>query len=128
MSEKEYRFTKDHEWISPAVEGVCSVGVSDHAQAELGDIVYIELPEPPVDLEPGESAATIESVKAASDVYAPVGGVICEINTDLEDNYQLLNESPYGDGWLFKLKIEDESALGDLMSYDDYQEFLKESE
>ena len=126
MNEKTLRFTKDHEWISPPEGGVARVGISDHAQSELGDIVYIELPEPPTDLTKGDSAATVESVKAASDVYAPVAGIVQEVNDDLEDNPSLLNESPYLQGWLFSIKLEDESELQSLMDYDSYQAYLEE--
>jgi len=125
MSKETYKYTKDHEWLSAPVDGVCKVGISDHAQEEMGDIVHIELPEPPVSLDKGEAAATIESVKAASDVYAPVSGELVKINEDLEDNFQLINESPYGEGWLFELKLENTSDLDELMSFDEYQEFLE---
>ena len=126
MNEKTFRFTKDHEWISIPEGGISKVGISNHAQAELGDIVYIELPEPPTDLTKGDSAATVESVKAASDVYAPVGGIIQEVNEDLEDNPSILNESPYQNGWLFSIKVEDESEIQNLMDYDAYQAYLEE--
>ncbi len=126
MNEKTLRFTKDHEWISFPEGGISKVGISNHAQSELGDIVYIELPEPPTDLTKGDSAATVESVKAASDVYAPVAGIVQEVNEDLEDNPSLLNESPYEQGWLFRLKLEDESEIQSLMDYDSYQAYLEE--
>jgi len=126
MDEKSLRFTKDHEWISMPVEGVCTIGISEHAQSELGDIVYVELPEPPTDLSKGDSAATVESVKAASDVYAPVAGIVRGVNEDLEDNPSLLNESPYENGWLFTLEVEDEGDLEELMDFDSYQVYLQE--
>lgn len=126
MNEKTLRFTRDHEWISLPVDGVCTVGISNHAQSELGDIVYIELPEPPTDLSKGDSAATVESVKAASDVYAPVAGIVRGVNEDLEDNPSLLNESPYEKGWLFTIEISEETDLQDLMDYDSYQAYLEE--
>lgn len=126
MDPKDLKFTKDHEWVSKAKDGVVRVGISDHAQEELGDIVFVDFTEPTVDVDQGEAALTIESVKAASDVYAPVQGVLCTINEALVDESGLVNESCYDEGWLFELKVEDESFLDELMDYDAYQDFLTE--
>ncbi|MCO4782871.1 MAG: glycine cleavage system protein GcvH [Candidatus Cloacimonetes bacterium] len=126
MDPKDLKFTKDHEWVSKIVDGVVRVGISEHAQEELGDIVFVDFTEPTVELDQGEAALTIESVKAASDVYAPCKGVLCKINEALTDESGLVNESPYGDGWLFELKPEDEAFYAELMDYDAYQDFLSE--
>jgi len=126
MDAEELKYTKDHEWISPPSEGICTVGISDYAQQQLGDIVYVEFPDPPQVVSQGESCATLESVKAASDIYAPINGIIQEVNTDLEDNPQLLNQSPFEEGWIYKIKVEQESDLEDLMDFAAYQAFLEQ--
>ncbi|PCJ16562.1 MAG: glycine cleavage system protein H [Candidatus Cloacimonadota bacterium] len=126
MDPKDLKFTKDHEWISPVVDGVVRVGISDHAQEELGDIVFVDFSEPTIELDKGEMALTIESVKAASDVYAPCKGVLCTINEALVDESGLVNESCYEDGWLYEFKPENASDLDSLMTYEQYQEFLSE--
>jgi len=107
-------FTEDHEWIS--VEGgVATVGITDYAQEQLGDLVYVEVPEAGRSMKKGEVAVVVESVKAASDVYAPVDGEIVESNGALSGEPALVNSSPTGDGWLWKMKIADESQLAGLM-------------
>ncbi|MCJ8347628.1 glycine cleavage system protein GcvH [bacterium] len=126
MDPKELKFTKDHEWISVSVDGVVKVGISDHAQEELGDIVFVDFTEPIVELDQGEAALTIESVKAASDVYAPCRGVLCTINEALVDDSALVNESCYEEGWLYEFKPDDLSHLDELMNYDQYLDFLSE--
>lgn len=127
MNAEDLRYTRDHEWISYPEGGVSKVGISDYAQQQLGDIVYVEFPDPPQEVSQGESCATLESVKAASDIYAPVSGIIQEVNSDLEDNPQLLNQSPLDEGWIYKIKVEQESDLDELMDYEAYQAFLDES-
>ncbi|NNC46915.1 MAG: glycine cleavage system protein GcvH [Sphingomonas sp.] len=117
-------FTKEHEWIR--VEGdVATVGISDHAQQQLGDIVFAETPEAGRDVAKGDDAAVVESVKAASDVYAPVSGEVLEGNEALADNPALVNEDPEGEGWFFKLKLADMSELDGLMAEDEYREWVK---
>jgi glycine cleavage system H protein len=117
-------FTKEHEWIR--VEGdVATVGISDHAQEALGDIVFAEVPDAGRSLSKGDDAAVVESVKAASDVYAPVGGEVTEGNPALADDPALINRDPEGEGWFFKLKLSDPSELEGLMSEADYREWVK---
>ena len=123
----ELGYAATHEWAKQDEEGLIVVGISDHAQDALGDIVYIELPEVGQQIVVGEEAGVVESVKAASDVYAPVSGTVEEINDTLEDAPETVNQDPYGDGWFFKLKVSDERELDDLLDADAYQE-LCESE
>ena len=117
-------FTKEHEWIR--VDGdVATVGISNHAQEALGDIVFAEVPDAGRMLSKGDDAAVVESVKAASDVYAPVGGEVVEGNAALADDPSLINREPEGEGWFFKLKLSDPSELDGLMSEADYREWVK---
>ena len=123
----ELGYATTHEWAKQDEEGLIVVGISDHAQDALGDIVYVELPEVGQQIVAGEEAGVVESVKAASDIYAPVSGAVEEINEALEDSPETVNQDPYGDGWFFKLKVTDERELDDLLDADAYQE-LCESE
>ena len=117
-------FTKEHEWIR--VDGdVATVGISDHAQEALGDIVFAEVPEAGRSLSKGADEAVVESVKAASDVYSPVGGEVIEGNSAIADDPALINRDPEGEGWFFKLKLSDPSELDGLMSEADYREWVK---
>jgi glycine cleavage system H protein len=117
-------FTKDHEWVR--VDGdTATVGISDHAQEALGDIVFAEVPEAGRRLSKGQEAAVVESVKAASDVYAPVGGEVVEGNRAIADDPALINRDPEGDGWFFKLKLDNPSELGGLMDEGSYREWVK---
>jgi len=117
-------FSEKHEWVL-IDGGVGIVGVSSYAQEALGDIVYAQLPEIDAELEAEEECGALESVKAASEVYTPVGGVVTEINEALADNPGMINASPYGEGWLFKLKVGDDVETGGLMDDAAYEEFLK---
>ena len=123
----ELGYAATHEWAKQDEEGLIVVGISDHAQDALGDIVYVELPEVGQQIVAGEEAGVVESVKAASDIYAPVSGAVEEINEALEDSPETVNQDPYGDGWFFKLKVTAERELDDLLDADAYQE-LCESE
>ena len=117
-------FTKEHEWIR--VEGdVATVGISDHAQEALGDIVFAEVPDEGRSVSKGDDAAVVESVKAASDVYAPISGDVIEGNGALADDPSLINRDPEGEGWFFKLKLSDPSELDGLMGESDYREWVK---
>ena len=117
-------FTREHEWIR--VEGdVATVGISDHAQQALGDIVFAEVPEAGRTLAKGQEAAVVESVKAASDVYAPVGGEVIEGNGAVADDPALVNRDPEGDGWFFKLKVSDPGELDGLMDEASYRDWVK---
>ena len=120
MADDERRFTKTHEWI--VIEGdVAVVGITDFAQESLGDITYIDLPEVGADLEQGAEFGVIESVKAASDLYAPVGGRVCEVNTDLATTPEIVNHDPFGDGWLIKIDNLNPSELVSLLDADAYE-------
>ena len=117
-------FTKEHEWVR--VEGdVATVGISDHAQEALGDIVFAEVPEAGRTVSKGDDAAVVESVKAASDVYAPVGGEVVEGNSALGDDPSLINRDPEGEGWFFKIRLADTSELDGLMDEAAYREWVK---
>ncbi len=116
----ELKYTKSHEWISDNENGTVTVGITDHAQELLGDLVFVEQPEVGKELEPEEACAVVESVKAASDIYAPLAGVVVEVNEKLEDEPELINSDPYGEGWLFKMKLADPESLESLLSADDY--------
>jgi glycine cleavage system H protein len=118
----DLQYTKSHEWVR-IEDGVATVGITDHAQDELGDVVFVELPEQGATLAPGDSFGAVESVKAVSDLYAPVGGEVVEVNGALEDSPEKINEDPYGEGWILKLQISDE---GDLLSAADYEKLLEE--
>ncbi|MBG0763976.1 MAG: glycine cleavage system protein GcvH [Tissierellales bacterium] len=116
-------YTKDHEWLK--IEGGFGyVGIADYAQDQLGSIVFVELPEEDDEIEAGEPFGAIESVKAATDIYAPVDGTVVECNYDLEDEPELINEDCY-ENWIIKIKIDDESQKDDLMNADEYKEYLE---
>ncbi|MDB5508009.1 MAG: glycine cleavage system protein [Hyphomicrobiales bacterium] len=118
------RYTKDHEYIR--LEGdVATIGITDYAQAQLGDVVFVELPAPGLEVAKGAQAAVVESVKAASEVYAPVSGEVVEINPELEATPATVNEDPAGRGWFLKLRVADAGELDDLMDEAAYQDFLK---
>lgn len=117
------KYTSDHEWV--LVDGdIALVGITDHAQEELTDIVFVELPERDKTFDQGDAVAVVESVKAASDIYAPISGEIVEVNDDLEGDPSLVNADPYGDGWIYKISINVEAEIEALMSPEDYQEFI----
>lgn len=122
--DKNVKYQESHEWARQDGDLVV-VGISDYAQDSLGDVVYVELPEVGTTKKKGDPFGVVESVKAASDVYMPVGGEIVEVNTDLDDNPATVNESPFDAGWLMKIKPTDESELDSLMSADDYEEYTK---
>ncbi len=118
-------FTEDHEWV--VVEGdTATVGITDHAQDQLGDIVFVELPEIDEEYEKGDDTAVVESVKAAGDVHNPVSGTVTEVNETLEDEPALVNTSPEGDGWIYKIQLSDPTELDDLMDEAAYQVFISE--
>ena len=119
---EELSYTDSHEWIDTSTDPVVTVGITDHAQAELSELVYVELPAVGLNVTRGDSIAVVESVKAASDIYAPVSGEIVEVNTKLEENPAVLNKDPYGKGWLFKIKLSDPSDLDDLLNHEAYSD------
>ncbi len=118
------RYRNSHEWVRLEDDGSVVVGISDHAQAALGDIVFVEVPEPGFGYTQGDACAVVESVKAASDIYAPVSGEILETNGALEDNPALVNSDPYGEGWLFRINPSNPGELESLLSAADYASTL----
>ena len=118
-------YTKDHEWLRRESDGSVTIGITEHAATALGDLVYVELPEEGQDVEAGGEMAVVESVKAASDVYAPVGGSVAAINEDLADDPEKINADPYGDGWIVRMQVDDIDE-SELMSPDAYQQLLDE--
>ena len=124
----DLKFLKSHEWARLDGNGQVTVGISDHAQGLLGDLVYVELPNVGDSIEAGTACAVVESVKAASDVYAPVSGTVVEVNSALADKPETINEDAYGDGWLFTLEISDAEQLNELLSPDDYSELLEDED
>lgn len=118
------KYTKDHEWLK--IDGdVATVGITEHATEQLGDLVFVELPEKGASFEQGDTAATVESVKAASDVFAPVSGEITEANQDIVDDPAVVNQDPQGKGWFFKIKMKDTSEIDKLMDEDAYKNMIE---
>jgi len=125
----ELRYLSSHEWVRLEEDGTTvTIGVTDHAQDLLGDVVFVELPEVDSTIAAGDEAGVVESVKAASDIFAPVGGVVLEINDALEDSPELVNSDPYDDGWFFKLKISDVDELESLLTAETYSELCEAEE
>ena len=124
----DLKFLKSHEWARVEGDGTVTVGISDHAQGLLGDLVYVELPEVGERFEANTACAVVESVKAASDVYAPVTGKVVEVNAALADKPETINEDAYGDGWIFVVEAEEPEQLNDLLGPDDYAELLEEED
>ncbi|WP_428458348.1 glycine cleavage system protein GcvH [Photobacterium makurazakiensis] len=124
----ELSYTNTHEWVRHEGEGIYTVGITDHAQSLLGDMVFVDLPELDAATEAGEDCAVAESVKAASDIYAPLTGFVVAVNEELEGSPELVNSDPYGDGWLFQIKVDDENEFTDLLDADNYLDLVDESE
>jgi len=124
---QEFRYTKEHEWAK-SEDGRARVGITDYAQGELGDIVYVELPTEGQEVKQGESFITVESVKAVSDVYAPVSGRVLEVNHELEDKPELVNRSPHDQGWMALIEMADPEELESLMSAEEYEKFIEQGE
>ena len=124
MSEnpEELKYVETHEWVREDGDRTVIVGITDYAQSALGDVVYVELPEVDSEVEMGDEVAVVESVKAASDIYAPLSGTIMEVNESLDDNPELINSDPYRDGWFFRLKLRDVEELSSLMDSESYSE------
>lgn len=122
----ELRYASTHEWVRPEGNGVFTVGITEHAQELLGDMVFVDLPDVGDEVSTGDDVAVAESVKAASDVYAPISGEIVAVNEDLEDSPELVNSDPYGDGWLYKIKAEDEAEVENLMDAEGYEASIDE--
>lgn len=125
MYSDDFLYTKEHEWIR-VENGDVTIGITHHAQQELGDIVFVELPQIGANFSAGDTLGTVESVKAVSDVYAPVGGEVIEVNEALNNKPELINEDPHGDGWIAKLHLSDKGELEGLLSADDYEAYIAE--
>lgn len=124
----ELKYTKTHEWVEDEGDGTVKVGITDHAQDLLGDMVYVELPEIGRTVATGEECAVVESVKAASDVYSPVSGEIVEVNEVLADSPELVNKDPYGEGWIMRIQLADSTELDGLLGAEDYAEAISGEE
>ena len=122
----DLKYTKDHEWVKLLDDDTALVGITDYAQNSLGDVTFVELPDEGDTFSKGDGFSVVESVKAASDIYLPVDGEVLEANTPLEDSPELINQDPYGDGWLIKFKITDATGLADLLSAADYTPLAEE--
>ena len=122
----ELKYASSHEWVRKEADGTYTVGITEHAQGLLGDMVFVELPEVGDEVSAGDDCAVAESVKAASDIYAPLTGEIVAVNEDLEDSPELVNSDAFGDGWLFRIQAEDESELDNLLSAEGYQDSIDE--
>ena len=121
---EDLKYTKEHEWIRDNGDGTATIGITDFAQSELGDIVFVEIEPEGFEFEQDEVFGTVEAVKTVSELYAPVSGEIVEINEELEMEPELVNDDPYGDGWMVKISISDESELDDLMTSAEYEEIV----
>ena len=122
----ELKYSKTHEWVRIDDEQRITIGITDHAQDALGDIVFIETPEIGARIDADESCAAVESVKSASDIYSPAGGEIIAINDQLEDSPEQVNQSPYADGWIYQMRIDDAGDLSRLMDADEYARYCEE--
>jgi len=120
----ELRYTEEHEWVL-IEDDIATIGISDFAQDQLGDVVFVELPDVGDELEVGKTFGVVESVKAVSDVYAPLSGEVVEVNDDLPDEPEIINNSPYEDGWMVKIRISHPEEVDELMDASDYQDFIE---
>lgn len=122
----ELKYTNSHEWVNDNGDGTVTIGITDHAQAALGDVVFVELPELDTEFEAQEECGVVESVKAASDIYAPVAGKVVEVNEALEEDPEIINNDPYDNGWIYKLQITDATQLDSLLDAAAYEEETQE--
>ncbi len=123
----EFLYTKEHEWIR-VDEKIGTIGITDHAQKELGDIVYVELPKPGEHVAANESFGTVESVKAVSEIYSPVSGEVAAVNPKLQNNPEILNSDPHGEAWLIEVRLSDRSEIEKLMTADEYEAYIQKEE
>jgi len=119
------KYSKEHEWVMMVEDGVALIGITEFAQSELGDVVYVELPEVGEKITKDDPFGSVESVKAVSDLFAPVSGTVIEVNDSLPDSPELVNEDAYGDGWMIKVQMSDKEELKDLLAQDEYGEFVE---
>ncbi|MDN3680601.1 glycine cleavage system protein GcvH [Vibrio tapetis subsp. quintayensis] len=124
--DKTLKFTESHEWVRDNGDGTVTIGISEHAQQMLGDVVFVDLPDTGDELEAGENFSLVESVKAASDIYSPISGEVLEINEELEDSPELINEEPYEGGWIVKVKLSDAAELENLKDAEEYENSLED--
>ena len=124
---EDLRYTRTHEWVRADEDGLYTVGITDHAQEQLGDLVFVELPEIGRRCEADEACMVVESVKAASDVYSPVAGEVVEVNEALADSPELINKDPYGEGWMVRIRPDDPKALEGLMDAEAYRALIEEA-
>jgi glycine cleavage system H protein len=122
---KELRYSREHEWVA-VEDSIATIGITDYAQEQLGDVVYVELPEVGTQVTKDEAFGVVESVKAVSDIYAPVSGTVTEVNLPLADSPETINEDPYGDAWMIRVEMSDPEELDDLMTAAEYREFVEE--
>ena len=127
MYPQELLYTKEHEWIR-VDEEIGTIGITDHAQKELGDIVYVELPKPGEHVTANESFGTVESVKAVSEIYSPVSGKVTAVNAKLQNNPEMLNADPHGEAWLVQVRLSDRSEIEKLMTAEEYEAYIKKEE
>jgi len=127
MYPSDYLYTREHEWVR-VEDDICVLGITEFAQAELGEVVFVELPEVGQVFDSGDELGTIESVKAVAEIYTPVAGEVIEVNESVSDDPELLNEDPHGEGWLIKIRFSSASDLKDLMKADQYEEYVKSGE
>ena len=129
MTPDDLYYSKEHEWLRLEGDGSATIGITDHAQQELGDIVYVELPDPHTALEADDVMGSVESVKAVSEIFCPVGGTVTEVNESLEDAPEVVNSDPYGEGWLIRLRLDDAgSPAATMLSAADYEKHVASEE
>lgn len=128
MYPSDFRYTEEHEWVHDRGDGTCRLGITEFAQEELGEVVYVELPEVGATFDAGDEIGSVESVKAVAEIYTPVAGEVIEVNDAVGDDPELLNEDPHGKGWLIALRYDSADALGELMDAAAYQELLEKGE
>ncbi len=124
---QELRYSEEHEWVA-VDDNIATIGITDHAQEQLGDIVYLELPETGTAVTKGDKFGVVESVKAVSDIYAPVTGTVVSVNTGLPDTPETVNEEPYGEGWMIRVEMSNPEEVNDLMTAAEYEKFIEEAE
>ncbi len=125
---RELRYSQEHEWVLVEEDNLATIGITDYAQDQLGDVVFVELPEPDTQLTQDEPFGVVESVKAVSDIYAPVSGTVKEVNTELQNTPETINEDPYGDAWLVQVEMNDPEELAALMTAEEYEHFVEEEQ
>ena len=124
---KELRYSKEHEWVA-VEDGIARIGITDYAQEQLGDVVYVELPEVDTSVQKDEPFGVVESVKAVSDIFSPISGTIVQINADLPSSPEMVNEDPYGDAWMIRIQISEPEELEDLMDAEGYAAFVEQEQ